>query len=202
MSSKTINKGLIYPRLTDYADVQDSYNLAAQVDGLIEGYDRAFIGAGNPTAFLQRTTANGSGSTNSSVQPGTAVVEYDPTGGSFSSGTQLGWAQPKQEGPSWYLIGFDALLAITAGAAGLGNNFQSRIFVDTSDPLSGVVTVTPYYHQVFETVNGGEHINGLAIVRVWNGSFSPDVTFSALSGTATYVIATGSRFWGMRLGAG
>lgn len=194
----TNNKGLPYPSPNAFLDVQDTYNLAAAVDLQAKSYLTQIAAAMQPTSYILRTTANGpTGSGSGDYLAGTTTAEWDPTAGRQGA---LAWSQPPSEGLSYYLVGADLFFTVTAGTPAVGNNLLGKLNVTSTDPLAGTTSVTSYYRSSFETNNGGESIQVLAIVKIYRGAIQPVVNFTNSGGSATYAVATGSRAWGMRLG--
>lgn len=197
----TPNKGLLYPAPGAFIDAQDSYNLAIGADALERNYINQLLAAATPTAFLYRTTANGpTGSSTQSFFAGTTVADYDNTGTVFANSGSLGWTQNAAEPLSYYLLGYNMQLLITSGTATAGNNIVGQMAVTSTDPLSGLTSTSNFYKSTFETVNGGEQIQGMAVVKIYQGAMFPSISFTNLGGTAVYAVGTGSRSWGLRLG--
>lgn len=195
----TPNKGLLYPAPGAFVDAQDSYNLAIGADTLENNYITQLLAAAAPTAALARTTANGgTSSTTGLISPGASTAEYDPKA---MVGSNLIISQPATEPLSYYLIGYDLLMVVTAGTPAAGNNMVGQMSVTTTDPLSGITTTTPYYKSSFESNNAGEQIQGMGIVKWFQGSVFFGVQFTNSGGTATYAIGPGSRSWALRLGS-
>lgn len=195
MSGTTTTEGYPYPFTSDFADVQDPFRLATAIDADLRGEQapfRAFMGR---PSFIGRQTANGSGFLTGSQSLSVGAIEWDNTGG-LTVGSSS-WQQPFAQQPSWWLFGTTLLVAIISGTPVVGEMCMGNINIDSTDPVTTVVTNTDYYQRNDETNSAGEWINFFAMAPIYQGAAS---CLLRLNGTTQKAVASGSRFWGMYLG--
>lgn len=195
MSGTTPNEGFRYPLETDFTDVQDVYQLATGVDRRVRDFDAVFNAAVRPLAFVGRVTANGTGFTNGTDVMQIGATEWDTTGGLQTAG----WSQPRNDPPSWWMLGMDLLVVVTAGTPTVGDHIEAVLSVDTVDPVSGLTSTVNIRNKHTESNSGGERIYAAGIVPIWHGFLSGVISLYG-SATASKTYGAGSRMWGWRLG--
>jgi hypothetical protein len=212
MSAVTAVKGIPYSLGTDFSDPRAVRDLALYEDAAFAAYDAAFTAGPRPAAFLVRsgadTTAFGSGN---GFALASSVVEWNTTGGSFSSGGV--WTQDVNEVPSWYMFGANLFVVTASGAATTGAAMQAIFVVTSLDPVTLLQATTglgdgypknissnSYATESTETNTGGEFFTGNCIVPMYRGSVFPSFGNRDSGGQTKKTIA-GSTFWGIKLGA-
>lgn len=199
MSGTTSVEGYPYPNTTDFADVQDPYQLAVAVDADLRSKRAAFAGYLGRPSFIYRNSLIGTSFTSGTIVPCTFdVVEWDNTSG---AGTQGGTAfsQPFSPAPEWWMFGLNLNLSIVSGTPAVGDLNLGQIQIATTDQVSGVQTTTSYYQRNDDTNTAGERIFLFAFAPIYHGVVTP---LLSLNGSATKAAAAGGcRFWGMKLGA-
>lgn len=197
MSTVTPNEGLVIPLTTDYADVQDWYQLARQADTAIRQYDATFRAAPRPRAFLGRSTSRSSTFTAGSAILTTDVVEWDSSGQMVAGGNT--WSQPPDEPPSWWMFGANLYFVLTAGSYTLTDHEEAVLQINTADQVSGVQT-TSYLRSKRIVTGTGEYMTLMGAALIYRGSVTA-MGYGYGSSTATVALDSGSRMWGFRLGA-
>lgn len=194
MSGTTPNEAFIYPLVSDLADPQDWYQIVSKADALVRQYDATFKAAPRPMAFMGRSTSTGPTLTAGQTSYNMDVIEWDTTGG-LSGG---GWSQPKNDVPSWWVFGVNVFVVLTAGSYTIGDREEAWIQVTTTDPVSGLASASTI--RTKREVTGTSEVMTLCgVAQVYNGFVSPALACYG-SSTATVGVASGSRFWGWRLG--
>lgn len=195
MSGTTPIEGYPYPLTADFADVQDAFRLATSIDADLRAEQapfRAFMGR---PSFIARQTANGSGFLAGSQSFSPGAIDWDNTGGLTVGASS--WNQPFAQQPSWWMFGTTLLVAIISGTPVVGDMCMGRISVNTTDPVTTVVSTTRSYQRNDDTNTAGEWINFFTMAPIYQGSASLTLI---LNGSTQKAVASGSRFWGMYLG--
>jgi hypothetical protein len=195
MSANTPVEGYPYPLTPDFADVQDAFRLATSIDADIRAEQapfRAFMGR---PSFIGRQTVTGSGFLAGSQNLSVGAIEWDNTGG-LAVGSSV-WSQPLAQQPSWWLFGTTILVNIVSGVPVVGDMNMGQIAVNTTDPVTTVVSSSNFYQRNDDTNTNGEWINFFAMAPIYQGSASCTLI---LNGSTQKAVQLGSRFWGMYLG--
>lgn len=195
MSGSTANQGYPYPLTSDFADVQDAFQLASAIDVDVRAEQdpfRAFLGR---PSFVVRQTSNGSGYTTGSQTFSVGAVDWDNTGGIAVGANQ--WTQPVGQQPSWWMFGATLLTAIISGTPVVGDMNMARLNVNTTDQVSGLVSTTSVYQRNDETNTNGEWMNVFTLAPIYRGSVNLTLI---LNGSTSKAISAGSTLWGLYLG--
>lgn len=195
MSATTPVEGYPYPLTPDFADVQDAFRLATAIDADLRAEQapfRAFLGR---PSFIARQTVTGSGFTAGSQNMTVGAIDWDNTGG-LTVGVSS-WLQPNNQPPSWWLVGATILVNIVSGTPVVGDMNLGRISVNTTDPVTTVVSTTNFFQRNDETNTNGEWINLFGMAPIYQGSVNCSLI---LNGSTQKAVQLGSRFWGMYLG--
>jgi hypothetical protein len=195
MTGTTPIEGYPYPLPAGFADVQDAFRLATEVDADLRANQapfRAFIGR---PSFIGRSTSNGSGFISGSQDVSAQAIDWDNTGGLTIN--QSKWNQPNNQQPSWWMFGCTILAAIISGTPVVGDLNMGRLNVTTTDQVTGIVTTSPFYQRNDETNTGGEWINLFAMAPIYQGSVTAALV---LNGSTQKSVQAGSRFWGFYMG--
>jgi hypothetical protein len=194
MTGSTENLGFPYPLTSDFADVQDAFRLATDVDQEIRAQQapmRSFLAR---PSFIGRQTANGSGFLSGTQSVTVGAIDWDNTGG-LTVGSSL-WRQPLAQAPSWWMFGGMVLTTPTGGVV-VGEGEMAQLLITTVDQVTAVSTSTSFYQRNDESGTNGEWINIFGMAPVYRGTVSLRLR---LNGTTTKATQTGSRFWGFYLG--
>jgi hypothetical protein len=195
MSGTTPVEGYPYPLTSDFADVQDAFRLATAIDGDLRAEQapfRAFVGR---PSFIARQSVTGSGFQTGDDTVDIDVIEWDNTGGLIVGASA--WNQPFAQPPSWWLFGATILVDIVSGTPVVGDMNMGQMVIDSTDPVTSVVSTSNFYQRNDETNTNGEWINLFAMAPIFQGTLTTNLI---LNGTTQKAIQTGSRFWGMYLG--
>lgn len=194
MTGNTTNEGYPYPLVGDFGDVQDVFRLASAIDTDLRAAQAPFRSFLSRPSFigLQATTQAGAANTSQFLQ--TQTIEWD-NAGMLSAGGTL-WTQPLSQPPSWWLLGTTVRVNPT-GTPSAGDLNLAEILVQTTDPVTGVATLSTYFQRNDDTVTGGEWMNMFVVVQAYHALAEVIATFD---GSVPKGILAGSRFWGMFLG--
>lgn len=196
MSATTPYESIRYPLESDFADVQDFYQLAIRVDQRIRDLDATFNAAVRPLAFLGHSSANSSGLGTGELTVNIDVVDWDP------SGLLVGgdFAQPVYDVPSWWFIGLSVSFVTLSGTLTVGDHAEARIDTETTDPVSGLTSTGLLRRKTTETNSGGERLVVTGIVKLFQGLATPGIAYYG-STSGQKAAGAGAHFWAFRLGA-
>lgn len=200
MTGLTLPDGLPFAYQPDFADVQQWFELAMRVDALAAAADAQFQTIYKPKAFLARVSSNVA----SFNGPWSNLVrDWDTSGGTWVTG---GWNQNAGEPQSWWLIGSDLMLSVTAGAPAATDQLTNGFTYTSRDPVSGApltlgTTIDSFHGYTLnqETSSGGESMSSVTVLPLYRGLVTP-WSPQYPTGAVTYSMLASSRFWGIRLG--
>jgi len=195
MSGSTTNKGYPYPLVTDFADVQDAYRLAAAVDADLRADQAPFRAFEGTPSFVGRQTVNGSGFLSGTDYLKFGAIDWDNTGGVVLGST--GWNQPVSQAPSWWMFGATILSTAISGTPVVGDLVEGRIQISTTDQVSGLSTLSYSTQRNDESNTNGEWLNVFTMAAIYQGRVNAVLE---LNGSTQKAISAGSTFWGFYLG--
>lgn len=198
---------------TDYADVQQWFDLAMKVDGYAQQADQRFDQLYRPPSFIFA---------NNAAQPigaGVQTAFFPAWNTTLWNNSNFRISQFGNPGApltgelEWWLFGAWLPIINTGGSAVVGGHIVSYFSGSYNDPITGAVQGTHYgptanngqysgYQKVFESNGGiGERLTMTTLVPMLGGAPSVVLSiFAAAGDTATRSLAAGALFWGIRIG--